>query len=74
MYKSDEFLRHEKQFNEMKQKYKADKQLLASMMGQLQNSSYLNFYERHHQSGGASATSSLVKQYNKDVRVMRTNE
>ena len=40
------------------------------MMIQLQNSSYLNFYDR--QSG--TATSSLVKQYNKDVRTMRNNE
>jgi len=57
----------------MKLKYKADKSLLASMMSQLQNSSYLNFYDKSHQSNGNSVTSSLVKQYNKDVRIMRAN-
>ena len=73
MYKPEEFLNHEKIFNQLKQKYKADKQLLASMMGQLQNANYLNSYDRQL-SSGASVASSLVKQYNQDVRIMRKNE
>ena len=76
IYKPEEFVKHEKRFNELKQKYKADKQLLASMMGQLQNTSYLNFYDRggYPSTSGASVTSVLVKQYNSDVRIMRKNE
>lgn len=72
VYKPESFLKHEQRFNGLKQKYKADKQLLASMMAQLQNSSYMNLYDRHQ--GGTSSTSGLVKLYNKDVRTMRENE
>lgn len=46
IYKPDQFLKHEKIFNELKQKYKSDKQLLGSMMTQLQNSSLLPFYQK----------------------------
>lgn len=82
IYKPDQFLRHEKRFNELKQKYRADKQLLGSMMSQLQNSAFVPFYNNRRSNnsydesmqGRTSTTAILTKQYNKDVRIMRKNE
>ena len=81
IYKPDQFLRHEKRYNELKQKYRADKQLLGSMMSQLQNSAFVPFYNKRKNNlydesahGRTSTTAILTKQYNKDVRIMRKNE
>jgi hypothetical protein len=48
----------------MKNKYKKDKDFLASAMNSLQN------YNR----GTAIGSSAVLKQYNQDVRIMREND
>ena len=53
----------------MKSKYRGDKQLLGSLMAQLQTRSGHN-----PRFDGSNSTSLLTKQYNKDVRITKENE
>jgi hypothetical protein len=62
-YRSDEYLKHEKHFNQLKDKCRRDKQYLNEVMRSLQD---------YHRGTGSQA--GVLRQYNQDVRTVRENE
>ncbi len=63
-YRTDQYLRYEKHYNQIKSKYKRDKEFLASVMNSLQGP--------HKMSGTGGVQ--VLRQYNQDVRLMREND
>lgn len=63
-YRTEEYLRYEAQYKEIKNKYRKDKDFLTSVMNSLQSS-----YK-----GAGVGGAAVLKQYNQDVRVMREND
>ena len=63
-YKTERYQKVARQVKEFKEKYRKDKEFLASVMATLQQP------QKTRGVGGAA----LLKQYNQDVRIMRKNE
>lgn len=60
-YRTEKYLKYEQLYNELKQKYKKDKEFLASVMNSLQN----------YKGSSGIGSQAMLKQYNQDVRAMR---
>ena len=63
-YRTDEYLKEEGIYNQMKAKCRKDKEYLSVVMQKLQE----------FRPGASSGNAALLRQYNEDVRLMRTNE
>ena len=60
-YRTEKYLKYEQLYKELKEKYKKDKEFLASVMTSLQS----------YKGGNGIGSQAMLKQYNQDVRAMR---